>query len=704
MVMVFIIFSSLCYSQTPSQLFQQALIKENGEGDLKAAVAIYEKIVGDETADRSLRANAQLHIGICWEKMDKDEARKAYKQVIQKFADQQEMVTEARIRLIKLDQPVGVTEPSGIVVRKVWAGPDVDIEGAPSPDGRYLSYVDWDTGDLAIYEIATGKKRRLTNKDSWDKSDEFALISRWSPDSKQIIYEWYNENDYCDLRIIGLDGSKPRILYSNKEVNWTHAYDCSPDGKQILAYFERKEGTNWITQIVMVSTTDGSVRVLKTFDGSWPENMCFSPDGRYIVYDFPQRTGSPERDIFLLSCDGIREVSLVEHPSHDELLGWAPDGENIIFASDRNGTFSFWIIQVAEGKPKGTPKLIKSGMEPIEPLGFTRKGSFYYGIPQKNNNIYIAELDSETGEILAPPKRMITRFEGYNQTPDYSPDGKYLAYISRRFPLTIFPDYTIARVGGNVLCIRSLKTGQEREIFPDLDRLSFPRWSPDGHSVIVMDLNQNNKSGGYYQIDTQTANVTPVLQIDDNIGLRAHERSRDGKTIFYVRHDKKANIYQILVRDLASDTEKEIYRSEDPIKISLSPDGQWLALLANFFMSDKKPCLNVIPSAGGEPRELCRFEEGIDFIQAGAPITWTADGKYILFAMKLPKKDDAKGELYRIPAEGGELERLGLEMNGWLINLSAHPDGQHIAFSSSEQSIAEIWVMENFLPNIRESR
>jgi Tol biopolymer transport system component len=579
-------------------------------------------------------------------------------------------------------------------IRKIWAGPDVDIEGAPSPDGRYLSYVDWETGDLAIYEISTGKVRRLTNKGSWDESDECAFISRWSPDGKQIVYQWYNGNNYCDLRIIGLDGSKPRILYSNKEVNFTHPYDWSPDGKQILAYFEKKVGTDWITQIVLVSTVNDSVHVLKTFDGGWPENMCFSPDGRYIVYDFPQKTGSPERDIFLLSSDGIREVKLVEHPSHDELLGWAPDGKNIIFASDRNGTFSFWIMPVAEGKPQGIPKLVKLSVEPIKSLGFTRKGSFYYGISQKRNNIYIAELDPATGEILAPPKRLITRFEGYNQTPVYSPDGKSLTYISRRFPLTIFPDYTIGQIGGNVLCIKSLETGMEREIFPDLDRFSFPCWSPDGHSVIVMDL---NKGGGYYQIDTQTGNVSPVLQSDDKIDLYPPERSHDGKNIFYVRRDKKAKIYQIFVRDFASGTEKEIYRSNDPIKISLSPDGRWLALVANFFMSEKKPCLNVIPTAGGEPRELYRFEEGIDFMEAGAPITWTADGKYILFAMKPSKKDDAKGELYRIPAKGGDLEKLGLEISGFILNLSAHPDGRRIAFSSSEQSMAEIWVMENFL-------
>jgi hypothetical protein len=55
-----------CFANPTSQLFQQALLKENGEGDLQAAVALYEKIVGDATVERELQAKAQLHIGICW--------------------------------------------------------------------------------------------------------------------------------------------------------------------------------------------------------------------------------------------------------------------------------------------------------------------------------------------------------------------------------------------------------------------------------------------------------------------------------------------------------------------------------------------------------------------------------------------------------------------------------------------------------------
>ena len=55
---------------------------------------------------------------------------------------------------------------------------------------------------------------------------------------------------------------------------------------------------------------------------------------------------------------------------------------------------------------------------------------------------------------------------------------------------------------------------------------------------------------------------------------------------------------------------------------------------------------------------------------------------------------EANVELWRIPAEGGQPEKLGLE---GALSVRVHPDGRQIAFVRSERR-AEIWKMENFLP------
>lgn len=657
------------------QMYQQALYDMEGKGDYAKAIESFNLVMTKFPKEKATAAKALLNIGRCYEKLGKDEAQKAYERVIKEYGDQREVVAEARARLAVI---VG-KENKEFSIRKVKEGTDVGFEGAVSPDGRYLSYVDWDTGDLAIYEIATGNKRRLTDKGSWDKSNEFAYYSRWSPDGKQVVYDWYTVESLMELRIVGFDGSKPRILYSNKEVVWSQTYGWSPDGKQILASLFKENGQN---QIVLVSTADGSIRVLKTLEQGFWDHMNFSPDGHYIVYDFPQKEDSPERDIFLLSTDGSREIPLVEHPANDYVLGWAPDGKNILFASDRRNSLDVWVIQFSDGKVQETPKPVTSNIGQVcYPKGFTQKGSFYYDIYNSAYDIYFAELDPETGKMLAPPKKLSTRFEGSLHQPEYSPDGKYIAYISKE---------------SSALSIQSLETGKMQEFPSKLSRnIISPRWFPDGRSILVGGWDLKGKKG-IYRIDTQSGIFTlivPPAKVATENFLGAYEWSRDGKAIFLERFSDNLSQSHIMLREIESGTEKELYRESTNYKsiflLSCSPDGKWLA----FLTSGKEYVLRIMPAAGGEYRELYRFKkESYTRI-----LRWTPDGKYILFEKFQPA--EKKYSLWRIPIEGGEPQKLGLESDSYIV-ASVHPDGRHIVFSSpgSTGENSGNWVMENFLP------
>ena len=228
----------------------------------------------------------------------------------------------------------------GVVISKVWEDYNMSGWGEISSSGRFLSHVDWDTGDLAAYGLATGTSFHLTDKGSWNASSEFPDFSRWSPDSRRVAYAWYDGHEFHDIRVVGLDGSSSCIVYrGNEDVPYIRVFDWSPDGREILAFFYRRERTN---QIVAVSVADGSVRVLKELDrrgmGYMPRNGSFSPDGRYITYDAPQREDPCAHDIFSVSADGASDTPLVEHPAHEYVIGWTEDGKHILFASERSGS------------------------------------------------------------------------------------------------------------------------------------------------------------------------------------------------------------------------------------------------------------------------------------------------------------------------------------------------------------------------------
>ncbi len=583
----------------------------------------------------------------------------------------------------------------GMVTRQVLA-PALGGMGTISPDGRYLSTVNWDKGNLALYDFKSGENRDLTDEGTWKKPNQFCDVSIWSPDSRQIAYYWIDRGTGSHLRIVGLDGSKPRTIASSSTVQGHAPFPLawSQDGEYILALHGREDASleqGHEDHIVLVSVADGSTRVLKKLGKQHTRYMSLSPDGRYVVYELGEKHGSEERDIHLLATDGSIDVPLVEHPADDWAPFWTPDGKQIVFVSDRSGFRGVWMLDVDDGKPKGTPTLVKEVGGKFVPMGFTQDGSLYYRAGHPASDVYVATLDFEAGKVLASPTKVSLRFEGSNFAPVWSPDGKYLAYASRRRALERY-----------LLVIRSVETGEERNL--SLKPLAMgaahgtgaPQWSPDGRSILVT---SNGKGArGLFLVDVQTGDFTTIVQDElaaaeeSYPGRRWPIFSKDGMQIYYMSEHKSGQL--IMAISLQTRRERELYRTSSYIaRLACSPDGQRLA----FFESsqDGQPAVvKTIPASGGESRELFTLQKG-QLLFWGVGISWTPDGRHVVVGG--PRVPDKTDELWVIPATGGEQRKLNLGHK--VRQLSLHPDGRRIAFASHEpKGGTEIWVLENFLP------
>jgi len=424
-----------------------------------------------------------------------------------------------------------------------------------------------------------------------------------------------------------------------------------------------------------VSVADGSLRVVRKSDSGSTWHARFSPDGRYIAYDFPQQRGSRDNDIFVLAVDGGRETGLVRHAANDVDPEWTPDGKRILFGSDRTGSMSLWSIQFADGKRVGNPQLIKADLgRDISPMGITRIGGYYYGVRTGLMDVYTAELDAETGKLIVPPSPATQRFVGSNNSPDWSPDGRELAFLSRR---------GFGAWGARTICILSSESGKVRELQSKLDQISWIRWSADGRSLFAMA--QTSEGYGIHRINVQTGDFSPVVRT--RIGWPA-VWSRNGKAIIYVGESSAPKGWQILERDLETGQERELHRLAMPSyysgAVALSRDGQQLA----FVMTDVESqsiVLKAMPTAGGEARELLRLKQSE--VTSGGGIVWAPDGLHVLFV-----RDN---NLWRVSAKGGEPQKLGPMIEG-TRDLHFHPDGRRIAFVAGQDKY-EVWVMENFL-------
>ena len=79
-------------AQTPEQLYQKGLGKEEGEGALLDAISLYTQVADNSNASISLQAKALLHIGMCYEKLGMKEAVKAYQRLVNNYPAQKNEV------------------------------------------------------------------------------------------------------------------------------------------------------------------------------------------------------------------------------------------------------------------------------------------------------------------------------------------------------------------------------------------------------------------------------------------------------------------------------------------------------------------------------------------------------------------------------------------------------------------------------------
>jgi Tol biopolymer transport system component/beta-lactamase regulating signal transducer with metallopeptidase domain len=574
-----------------------------------------------------------------------------------------------------------------ISLRRVWSGPDVDAYGKVSSDGQYLSYTDWETGDLAIHQLATGKTQRLTEtkKGGQQKFFRFALNSVISPDGKLIAYSWTNQHGTYDLCVIGIDGSGDRTLYSSKD-NELYPSCWSSDGKQIAARkFTSKGG---YLEIISVSVADGTVKVLTTSEKPfWPQ-FCYSPNNKFFVYDFPVEGNSKNYDINLIFTDVMSEIPLIKHPASDRLLGWVPNHKDVLFLSNRAGTYDIWAIKVVGNTPQDSPRPIARDVGQVSPQGFTQDGSFYFSRYTRKFTTYLVPFARDTGEIKDKLKIPLL---GSNFDPEWSPNGQNLAYIEEQTEPE-GPGYY-----HRPLHIRNVKTGKERILASDFAVRS-PCWSPDGRTILVTGRDrrrhdQLDYNGGIYKISIQDGKVTELVQFPPvevwsrDIWVKSvSEWAPDGKTFFYTNRGK------IIRREFENGLETQLYEENLFARsLDLSPDGKKLAFFEGKF--DEGPSrIMITPISGGDPSELCNFQEIKGGIRVPDTITWTPDGNYVLFA-----KDDEKGaSVCRVSSEGGEPEVIWKSKDR-ITDLSVHPDGEKIAISTYLQEHS-IWAMENFLP------
>jgi Tol biopolymer transport system component len=574
---------------------------------------------------------------------------------------------------------------SSTAIRKVAVPAGYMFLGGPSLDGTLLSISDA-TGNIAVVDLATGEARRLTSDAVMEsKASQYAEWSAISADNRFVAYSWYALDGSYEIRIVDMDGRRPRVLLRSAAVNYPDSLEWARDGESILAAWTRPDHA---VQLALVSVEDGAVRPIKTVGPLPPHHASLSPDGQFVVYDAPQPGPQAGRDVFIVRTDGSDDRVLIEHPANDADPVWTPDGHGVLFVSDRSGTMDLWTVDVDRGFATGIPRLVHRNMGRMWLRGLTDTGRYFFDETVGAVDVYLADItNGAVKNLVALP----TTFSGSNISSVWSPDGRRLAYASRR-GLVGFDR------GSTTLAIRDLETKSQRELTPALNTFLLRSWSPDGRFILVNGRDRQDRVGNY-QIDAETGRVTALPRADrssDETDIRRAEWMPDGRLLSWnvTKRALVARTVETGTEDIVFDARKEGVQLVSHVLgcgYKLSPDGQTLAFTSVARDADVSTFSLAIKVLGGGPaRELARASGSEQLVLQD----WTPDGAGIIFTRWLSKPDEPVS-LWRVSIHGGDPQPLGLSMPG-VRDVGVHPDGTHLTFTAGWPK-TELWVLENFL-------
>ena len=285
-----------------------------------------------------------------------------------------------------------------------------------------------------------------------------------SPDGKWISYtlttiDSLKDSRNADVWMISIDGSQD-IQLTNSPDGESRAR-WSPDGRYLSFLSSRQESKG--SQVWLMDRRGGEGRRLTEIKGGI-NDYAWSPDAKKLLLTLtdpdPEDTGKikttkpyvidryqykqdvegyrykkAHTHLYLFDITTKKLDTLTKGIYDEESAVWSPDGASIAFVSNRTED------------------------------------------PDKNENTDIYTIDTKPGAAM----RQLTDWKGSDNSPRWSPDGKWIAYTRS----VSEEDYHM--YDEPILCVVPAAGGQPKLLSKTLDRPVFnPRWSKSGRGIYAL--------------------------------------------------------------------------------------------------------------------------------------------------------------------------------------------------------------------------
>ena len=433
-----------------------------------------------------------------------------------------------------------------------------------SPDGKLVAFTSnrFGNDDVFVIPATGGEPRQLTFSTTND------VVQNWMPDGRGIIFStqrgtspWLNP-----LYVVPVEGGLPRAM----EMDTANTGMVKQDGTTIA--FTRKGGAYWRKGNRGNRTDDiwlqdlATKKITRLTDPDQKQFRSWVQDSYPMWGADGQVYFASERDeifnIWRIAPTGGTPVQVTRHRQDGiQFPSISPDGKIIAYENE----FELWTLDV----PNGTPRRVTIDMafDPKDNLitwvntrnkaeGFSPAPEGDYVAVDFRGEIFVVPADPEVGE-----KAQVTSSSWRDQGAEFSPDGKYVAYLSdesREQEVWVYD--------------RTANSRKKLSAHPSFKESV--TWSPDSKRLAYVGANR------LFLVDVDGANPTEVAYNDAG-GYQVSGFSPDSKWLVYTRRDADQNA-DVYLFEIAAKREHNI--TANPFNDSrgtITPDSKSVVFISD---------------------------------------------------------------------------------------------------------------------------
>jgi len=289
-----------------------------------------------------------------------------------------------------------------------------DTSPAWSPDGRQIAFIR--QGSVFLISPLGGRERRL--------ADVQAGHLDWTPDSKSLAVSSELEGSYRLLRVSADTGeTSPLVAPAGKGYSFGDiSFAVSPDGLKLAwARF-----LTCCTADLFLAPMAGGEGQRLTENGAAVWGMAWTPDGRELIYAVGQLNTSAtlwRRQMEMPSSVTAKRIEGVEEGSLEPVIARHSPADNMRMAYERIALDTNIWVKDTERSSLGPRRIIASTRRDADPQ-FSPNGQRMVFASDRSGirQIWVCDRDGSN------PVQLTSFTSGLTNAPRWSPDGRHLAF------------------------------------------------------------------------------------------------------------------------------------------------------------------------------------------------------------------------------------------------------------------------------------